>query len=178
MNIPPFTLPPVQWLSQLAQRLPAPPAWLQEEGRARLVLFLNHVLSQETVATERLARQQGKVLQLSWGSQVLWWRITPAGLLAVVSPMTQADLQLRVLAETPAVLVGELVDGRRPSVDIQGDVQLAADVAWLVDHVRWDIEEDAARWLGDAPAHVLMGGLQSMGMALRQAVQRFGRAAA
>ena len=40
-------------------------------------------------------------------------------------------------------------------MDIQGDVQLAAEVAWLADNVRWDVEEDLARLLGDAPAHVL-----------------------
>jgi ubiquinone biosynthesis protein UbiJ len=30
---------------------------------------------------------------------------------------------------------------------------LAADINWLVDHVRWDIEEDLSRVFGDAAAH-------------------------
>jgi ubiquinone biosynthesis protein UbiJ len=30
---------------------------------------------------------------------------------------------------------------------------LAADINWLVDHVRWDIEEDLSRVLGDEMAH-------------------------
>ena len=30
---------------------------------------------------------------------------------------------------------------------------LAADINWLVDHVRWDIEEDLSRVIGDAMAH-------------------------
>jgi len=30
---------------------------------------------------------------------------------------------------------------------------LAADINWLVDHVRWDIEEDVSRVFGDAVAH-------------------------
>jgi ubiquinone biosynthesis accessory factor UbiJ len=34
-------------------------------------------------------------------------------------------------------------------------VQLAAEVNWLVDHVRWDVEEDLSRILGDAPAHAV-----------------------
>jgi ubiquinone biosynthesis protein UbiJ len=38
-------------------------------------------------------------------------------------------------------------------VRIEGDVQLAAEVNWLVDHVRWDMEEDLSRLMGDAPAH-------------------------
>ena len=31
----------------------------------------------------------------------------------------------------------------------------AAEVQWLVDHVRWDLEEDLARLFGDAPAHAM-----------------------
>ena len=38
-------------------------------------------------------------------------------------------------------------------MQVQGDVMLAADINWLVDHVRWDIEEDLSRVLGDALAH-------------------------
>jgi hypothetical protein len=40
-------------------------------------------------------------------------------------------------------------------VRIAGDVQLAAEVQWLVDHVRWDLEEDLSRVIGDAPAHAM-----------------------
>ena len=62
MNKPPFSLPPVELLQQLASRLPAPPAWLRAELHNRLVLLLNHVLQQEPQAMDRLRRQQGKAL--------------------------------------------------------------------------------------------------------------------
>ena len=39
---------------------------------------------------------------------------------------------------------------------IEGDVILAAEINWLVDHVRWDIEEDLSRVLGDAMAHQMV----------------------
>ena len=45
--------------------------------------------------------------------------------------------------------------GDKPPVHIAGDVQFAAEINWLVEHVRWDIEEDLARVLGDAPAHAI-----------------------
>jgi ubiquinone biosynthesis protein UbiJ len=47
------------------------------------------------------------------------------------------------------------MQGEKPTVHIEGDVQLAAEVNWLADHVRWDLEEDLARLLGDVPAHLL-----------------------
>jgi ubiquinone biosynthesis protein UbiJ len=57
-------------------------------------------------------------------------------------------------------------------VRIEGDVQLAAEVNWLVDHVRWDIEEDLARILGDAPAHALGQAARRVVDALRQLLAR------
>ena len=47
-------------------------------------------------------------------------------------------------------------------------MQLAADVNWLVDHVRWDIEEDLARIVGDAPAHALGTVARRMAKVLQQ----------
>jgi len=51
----------------------------------------------------------------------------------------------------------------------------------LIDHVRWDIEADLARILGDVPAHLLVDGVQRMVQALRQfagSVRRPGSATA
>jgi ubiquinone biosynthesis protein UbiJ len=41
-------------------------------------------------------------------------------------------------------------------------------VQWLIDHVRWDIEEDLSRLVGDAPAHAVGQALRRMGEAVRQ----------
>jgi ubiquinone biosynthesis protein UbiJ len=43
--------------------------------------------------------------------------------------------------------------GDKPSIRIEGDVQFAAEINWLVDNVKWDVEEDLARLIGDVPAH-------------------------
>ena len=52
-------------------------------------------------------------------------------------------------------------------VRVEGDVQLAAEVNWLADHVRWDFEEDLARLLGDVPAHLLAQGARTLLRGLR-----------
>jgi len=49
-----------------------------------------------------------------------------------------------------------------------GDVQLAAEVNWLVDHVRWDVEDDLARVIGDVPAHAIATGAGRVVTALRR----------
>ncbi len=167
MNKPPLPLPPVELLQQLASKLPAPPAWLRAELHNRLVLLLNHVLQQEPQAMDRLRRQQGKRLQLSWGSIELVLQPTPAGLLALSEPGAPSDLQLRVAEASPLALAQQLLAGAKPPVEIQGDVQLAAEVAWLVDNLRWDVEEDLARLLGDPVAHQLAAAGRTLVQGLR-----------
>jgi ubiquinone biosynthesis protein UbiJ len=60
--------------------------------------------------------------------------------------------------------------GDKPAIRNEGDVQLAAEINWLVDHVRWDVEEDLARLIGDAPAHQVAQVARRAAQALRQFV--------
>ncbi len=131
-----------------------PPAWVVDEGVNRLVLFLNHVLMSEPEAMARLARQKGQRIELVWERLQLQLSPTPAGLLER-GHFEGFDLRLTVTEESPVSLASTLAQGDKPKVRIEGDVQLAAEVNWLIDHVRWDAEEDLARLIGDAPAHTL-----------------------
>ena len=70
------------------------------------------------------------------------------------------------------VLLSSLDGAKATAIQIEGDVQLAADVNWLVDHVRWDVEDDLARIVGDAPAHALGAVARRMGQVLRQFVAK------
>lgn len=145
-----------------------PPDWAVAEAQRRLVLLLNHILMQEKEATARLTRQKGRVVLFQWRTFHLKLIVTPAGLLDRASPQATSDLMLSVTEESPVALVQSALRGDKPTVRIEGDVQLAAEVNWLVDHVRWDVEEDLARILGDAPAHALGQAARRGAEALRQ----------
>ena len=129
------------------------PDWLVQELQDKLVLLINHVLGQEPAALERLKRQQGQCVQVSWREYRLQWLITPAGMLERADTHAKADLHLHINQDSPLGLVQALAKGEKPPMRIDGDVMLAADINWLVDHVRWDIEEDLSRVFGDAAAH-------------------------
>ena len=145
-----------------------PPDWVVDEAQRRLVLFLNHVLQQEPEAMARLTRQQGRVVLAQWRSFSIRLAATPAGLLDVATPGARPDLTLAVLQASPFEAAQAALRGDKPAVRIEGDVQLAADVNWLVDHVRWDAEEDLSRVLGDAPAHALGQAARGLLGGLRQ----------
>lgn len=132
-----------------------PPPWVVDELQNRLVLFLNHVLASEPQARNRLLRQSGRVVHIQWADIAIYLEATPAGLLAIAPPGKVADLTLTLTDTSPLTLARNTLQNGKPSVRIEGDVQLAAEVNWLVDHVRWDATDDLARLIGDAPAHAL-----------------------
>lgn len=146
-----------------------PPAWLVDELQNRCVLLLNHVLGQEPAAMDRLRRQRGKPLLVQWGRVNLCLQATAAGLLERAPSDAQPELTVTLTQTDPWDLVTTVAKGTKPTVDVRGDVQFAAEVAWLAENVRWDLEEDLSRWIGDAPAH----GLVSMAQRAVQAVKGF-----
>ncbi|HZY17601.1 MAG TPA: hypothetical protein VFE82_03920 [Ramlibacter sp.] len=158
-------------LDAIGQRL-APPPWAVHEAQHRLVLLLNHVLMQEPQAMERLRRQSGRIVEARWRAFQIRLVATPAGLLDLAAPAAAPDLTLSVVDESPWSLAQAALRGEKPAVRIAGDVQFAAEVNWLVDHVRWDLEEDLARLVGDAPAHAAAQAARGAVEALRRFVPR------
>ena len=149
-----------------------PPAWAIDEIQRRLVLMLNHVLMQEPQAQARLRRQAGRVAEARWRHFTVRYIATPAGLLDLAPAEAPADLTLTITETSPLSLAGAALRGDKPPVQISGDVQFAAEVNWLVDHVRWDIEEDLSRLVGDVPAHAMGNAGRAMLAALRKFVGR------
>jgi ubiquinone biosynthesis protein UbiJ len=139
---------------------------------------------QEPAARDRLQRQKGRQVQLCWRDQVFCCAFTPAGLLEFVALPDNAqtdaatnankapDLVLRVNEPSPFEIARTVLQGDKPAIRIEGDVQLAAEVNWLIDHVRWDPEEDLARLIGDAPAHTLAQTARRVVDALRKFVMQ------
>ena len=143
------------------------PTWLIGEVQQRLVLVLNHVLQQEPEAQERIRRHKGSVVLTKWRNFEILLVATPAGLLDVAEPGMRPDLVLTLTQTSPFDLARATARGDKPAVRIQGDVLLAAEINWLVDHVRWDVEEDLSRVIGDAPAHALADAARRVAQGLR-----------
>ena len=158
-------------MTRVSERL-QPPAWAVHEMQHRAVLFLNHVLQQEPEAQDRLARQKGRVVLFRWRSLNMRVQATPAGLLELAPEGPSPELTLTVTETSPFALAGASLRGDKPAVQIEGDVQLAAEINWLVDHVRWDVEEDLARVVGDAPAHAIGSTARKVTGALRQFIDK------
>lgn len=153
----------------------------------RLTLLLNHVLASEPVATARLQNHSGRriVVRLErWPALLpslppLGFIVTPAGLLEweedAPAEAAMADLQVVVDASNPALMVVQGLGGRRPRIDISGDAAFAGDVDWLFENLRWEVQDDLARLIGDAPARAVSRFGTLLAGALRATVARAGR---
>lgn len=148
----------------------------------RLVLVVNHVLSAEPAAVQRLEPHRGRVLRLELlqlprllpSPPPLAFQITPAGLVEWCRDPVDADLRVRLDAANPAALALQALSGQMPSLVIEGDVQLAGDVDWLLKNLRWDVADDLERLFGPLVAHELHRLGSSLARAMRSARQVVG----
>lgn len=91
--------------------------------------------------------------------------VTPAGLFERVEQRDNpegatgdsatAHLTLTIQLQDPLTMAARTLKGERPEVNIDGDAALAEVASWLMKNLRWDIEDDIARWLGATPAQLL-----------------------
>jgi len=117
---------------------------------------INHVLTAEPWAMAELARHEGKIIFLKLPVGNLGFELTPEGSLTSLTDFDVPSLELEVSAEVLSSL-GTGADGLREqamkSVKITGDADLAQLLGRLIGQIRWDYEEDLARFIGDAPAN-------------------------
>lgn len=156
---------------------------------ARLILLANHVIASEPTAMQKLQPHAGRGIELRLHSQarlpvigaVSTWlpervclRVTPAGLLEQVSsaewlaasPDAPAGLSVSIELPDPLSALRMAFQRQRPDVKIEGDAGLAEAVSWLMKNLRWDLEDDLARWLGTPPTQLLKNLAQQVSQAL------------
>jgi ubiquinone biosynthesis protein UbiJ len=132
----------------------------------KLVLLLNHLLSAEPIAMQKLLPHQGKTIVLkphAWPSTLerflppppsLALVITPAGLFERVDqPLAdQASLEVMVDAAEPLAAATAWLQKGMPPLRLNGDALLATDINWLVENIRWDVAADLEPWVGPVMA--------------------------
>ena len=157
---------------------------LQGAVMERATLLANHVLSSEPIAMDRLRPHSGKTIQVEFGGwpallpklPALAFRITPAGLVEWLAdePLENPALHLDVDASNPALALAQMLGGARPKVQVTGSADFAADVDWLIDNLRWDVQDDLARLVGEGPAELVGRLARAAAAAVREAVRRVG----
>ena len=119
---------------------------------------LNHVLRQQVWARDRLRAHAGRVVRMVV--------VSPLGRLSADSRITLDGILETTANEAPSVTlvltpsVNAVFDTLRGGpqalaghLKVEGDAMVAAAVAEIAQHLRWEVEEDLSQVVGDALAH-------------------------
>lgn len=117
-----------------------------------LLAAVNHLLDQAPWARRSARSLAGQAIRLNVPGVQLNWAFDPEGWMCAVQtePQAQIDLSLLLLLRLATNDVRARYD-----IPLQGDAQLANQFASVLSQLSWDAEADLARFVGDAPAHVI-----------------------
>ncbi|MCG6877088.1 MAG: hypothetical protein LJE97_18515 [Betaproteobacteria bacterium] len=136
--------------------------------------FINHLLAREQWARDRLVPFSGRracfrlvplpdlVLEIDASGHVEPCVAEDVALTLTIPPMALP----RILARDESAL---------REVRLEGDAGLANAVLFLFRNLRWDVEEDLSRVVGDVAAHRMAGAAREIGVWQRQGAERLGQ---
>jgi ubiquinone biosynthesis protein UbiJ len=114
---------------------------------------INRLTASAPLARDRLARFAGKTASFRVGPvpPVALTVQTTGEVLAAVDEAPR-DLEIRM---SPFLLprLAARDEAAFRDVEMQGDMELAGEIAFLAKNLRWDVEEDLSKVVGDAAAH-------------------------
>ena len=117
-----------------------------------LVAPLNHVLAKAPWAQARLVPFAGKTVLFRGLPFDYRVTITADGLTEPAAPDRAPDTSITLTPPLALrILAGD--EAARQQAKIDGDAALAQEIAYLTKHLRWDVEEDLSKVLGDVVAH-------------------------
>lgn len=141
--------------------------------------FVNHLLAREPWARDRLSSFSGRSVRVLMPTGVLTLEVDAAGFLAARSDQ---GARVRDTASPPdpagvTVPFGALIEylvhpeGADPA-RISGEPRLAETIRYLAEHLRWDVEDDLARVVGDIAAHRIVRALRALRSLQRESAGR------
>lgn len=129
-------------------------------GNLIVARLLDRVLRDYPLARERLAAHSGRAIAIDIGPLAVTIRIATAGGIEPVGDGNRDGEPPAVSFEVSPALFPALArgdDAAFKQVKFSGDSELAALLADLAQHVKWDIEEDLSHAVGDVAAHRIVG---------------------
>lgn len=135
---------------------------------------LNHLLGEEDWARSRLKPFAGRCARFELGPMALTVQVGADGMLALPStPVGEADVCIRLPDDTPFRLAIDR-DSVFGSARLTGSADFAEALGFVLRNLRWDIEADLARVVGDAAAHRAVRTASSLLAAQKDGVSRLG----
>jgi ubiquinone biosynthesis protein UbiJ len=119
---------------------------------AAFIAFANHVLEPAQWARNKLSAHAGKTALFDVFPARLTLAVAADGRLQAAPPEAMPAVTIRL---TQLTLIELLADGEEAwhKAEVVGDTDFAAVISQVASNLRWDVEEDLSRVVGDIAAH-------------------------
>jgi ubiquinone biosynthesis protein UbiJ len=128
---------------------------------------LNHLLTQEAWAQQKLLAHRGKTAVIDAGILTLRLRVTADGLVEAVDDKVASDVAIKVKLSDLPLLAGN-PERAFSYVKIDGDADFANVISQLSQNLRWDAGYDLSKLVGEIAAQRLVSGTGSAVAAVRK----------
>ena len=112
-------------------------------------IILDHLLSQNDWMQSKLVDHKNKIILIEISDLKLILKVGENGLLHSLSEAEKFDCIIKLTVNS---LISQLINNNNSNISIEGDLELANQVAQVLKKIEWDIEEDLSKYIGDIPA--------------------------
>ncbi len=135
---------------------------------------INHLLRTNSWALDVLKPHAGRVACFDNGPLSVMMAVTASGEVADAAQDAVADVTVRV---TPGLTLRIMARDTSAwgEVKVEGDAEFAVTIHHVVSNLRWDIEEDLSRVVGDIAAHRMAGAGRKLDQWGRQSADNLAR---
>ena len=112
-------------------------------------IILDHLLSQNDWMQSKLVAHKNKIIVIEISDLKLILKVGENGLLHSLSEAEKFDCIIKLTVNS---LISQLINNNNSNISIEGDIELANQVAQVLKKIEWDIEEDLSKYIGDIPA--------------------------
>jgi ubiquinone biosynthesis accessory factor UbiJ len=138
---------------------------------------INRLTAATPLARERLGRFAGKTAVFRVGPLPVSLTVQTTGEVLPAAAEAPGDLEVRISPFLLPRLAAHDESAYR-DVETTGDVEFAGEVAFLAKHLKWDVEEDLSKVVGDAAANRLVSTAKSAAAWGKDASERLAAGAA
>ena len=138
---------------------------------------LNHLLKSASWARERLRPFAGRIARFELAPFTVAFTILDSGEVADAPAASAPDASFALSPGIALRMLGGDSDAWQ-KVTVGGDGALAREVLYIAQNLKWDVEEDLSRVIGDVAAHRLAAAARELRRWQRDSTRSFTRAMA
>ena len=150
-----------------------PPLPLLPHPLDGLPAAINHMLAAEPWARAQLAPHANKTLHVVVAPFTVQLSVAPNGTVARAAAGCVPDVTVTLASSALSRVLAGGTDAVMRDMRLEGDAEFAQAVSLVARQLRWDVEEDLSKVVGDAAAHRVVEGARAVAARVSETHEKF-----